>query len=139
MQLHTLKPKTSLSSKKRVGRGGKRGTYSGRGQKGQKSRAGHNILSAERQLISRTPKLRGFANKRKSPSAVVVGLSALNALSAKEITLATLVAAGVVSAKEKRVKIVANGKVTSPKDVVGIPVSASARTKIESAGGSVRA
>lgn len=42
MQLHELKPKHKAKKKKRVGRGGKRGTFSGRGVKGQKARAGRN-------------------------------------------------------------------------------------------------
>ena len=43
MQIHQLKPKTARSFAKRVGRGGKRGTTSGKGTKGQKSRAGSYV------------------------------------------------------------------------------------------------
>ena len=43
MQLHELKPTIRKKNKKRVGRGGKRGTYSGKGLKGQKSRAGAGV------------------------------------------------------------------------------------------------
>lgn len=43
MQLHEIKPTTKKKSRKRVGRGGKRGTYSGKGLKGQKSRAGAGV------------------------------------------------------------------------------------------------
>lgn len=64
MQLHTLQPLHALKDKKRIGRGGKRGTYSGRGQKGQRSRAGRKIRPALRDLIQRLPKLRGAGNKR---------------------------------------------------------------------------
>ncbi len=63
MQLHTLQPIYKLKAKKRVGRGGSRGTYSGRGQKGQKARSGHKIRPAERDLIQRLPKLRGIGNR----------------------------------------------------------------------------
>ncbi|MDP3901816.1 MAG: uL15 family ribosomal protein, partial [bacterium] len=64
MQLHQLIPKHQPKKKKaRVGRGGKRGTTAGHGTKGQKSRAGHRIRPAERDLIQRLPKLRGFKNK----------------------------------------------------------------------------
>ncbi len=62
MQLHQLKPTHPLSSSKRVGRGGKRGTFSGRGTKGQHARAGHRIRPAERDFIQRLPKLRGVGN-----------------------------------------------------------------------------
>jgi len=63
MQLHELKPRTVSKSKKRIGRGGKRGTYSGKGIKGQKSRAGRKIRPAIRDLKQRTPKLRGAKNQ----------------------------------------------------------------------------
>jgi len=63
MQLHQLQPANKNQKKKRIGRGGKRGTYSGRGVKGQKSRAGRHIRPAERDLIQRLPKLRGQKNK----------------------------------------------------------------------------
>jgi large subunit ribosomal protein L15 len=59
MQLHELAPTHRSKDKKRIGRGGKRGTFCGRGSKGQKSRAGHRIRPAERDLILRLPKLRG--------------------------------------------------------------------------------
>lgn len=59
MQLHQLQPIHKKKSGKRVGRGGKRGTYSGRGQKGQKARAGHNIRPAIRDFIKQIPKLEG--------------------------------------------------------------------------------
>lgn len=65
MQLHELQPLHENKKEKRVGRGGKRGTYSGRGVKGQKSRAGHSIRPAERDLIQQIPKLRGYANNPK--------------------------------------------------------------------------
>ena len=65
MQLYELKPNHKNKKHKRVGRGGKRGTTSGKGTKGQKSRAGHRIRPAERDLIQRLPKLKGFNNKPK--------------------------------------------------------------------------
>src|SRR3989344_3427584 len=64
---------------KRIGRGGKRGTTSGRGTKGQKSRSGHRIRPAARDLLIRLPKLRGLGahggNKsiQEKPSALNVG------------------------------------------------------------------
>lgn len=65
MQLHELQPFHATKTEKRIGRGGKRGTTSGRGTKGQKARAGHRIRPAERDLIQQLPKKRGFANKPK--------------------------------------------------------------------------
>jgi len=59
MQLHQIQPIHKLKKKKRVGRGGKRGTYCGRGIKGQKARAGAKIRPEIRDLIKRIPKLKG--------------------------------------------------------------------------------
>ncbi|MBI2013770.1 MAG: uL15 family ribosomal protein [Candidatus Colwellbacteria bacterium] len=63
MLLHEIKPKYPNKKKKRIARGGKRGTTSGRGQKGQKSRSGRRIRPASRDYTQRLPKLRGFGNK----------------------------------------------------------------------------
>jgi large subunit ribosomal protein L15 len=63
MQLHEIKPTHKLKKRKRVGRGGKRGTYSGRGQKGQLSRAGRKLKPLIREIIKRYPKLRGYKFK----------------------------------------------------------------------------
>ena len=68
MQLHELKPIHKLKRKKRIGRGGKRGTYSGRGIKGQKARAGRRLKPVIRDLIKRYPKLRGYKFKSKVKS-----------------------------------------------------------------------
>ena len=66
MQLHELRPKHKIKKRKRIGRGGKRGTYSGRGMKGQKSRAGARFEPIIRGLIKRYPKLRGYKFKPKT-------------------------------------------------------------------------
>jgi large subunit ribosomal protein L15 len=65
MQLHELKPIHKFKKKKRIGRGGKRGTYSGKGMKGQKSRAGRRLEPVIRGIIKRYPKLRGYKFKSK--------------------------------------------------------------------------
>ncbi|KKP29686.1 MAG: hypothetical protein UR15_C0010G0005 [Parcubacteria group bacterium GW2011_GWA2_31_28] len=59
MQLHQIQTKNSLKKSKRIGRGGKRGTYSGKGIKGQKSRAGAKIRPEIRDFIKKLHKLRG--------------------------------------------------------------------------------
>jgi large subunit ribosomal protein L15 len=66
MQLHEIKPYNKLKKKKRVGRGGKKGTYSGKGMKGQKSRAGAKIRPEIRDMIKKIPKLRGYRFKKKT-------------------------------------------------------------------------
>lgn len=77
MQLHQLKPFHKSRKEKRIGRGGKRGTYSGRGIKGQKARAGHRIRPQERDIIKKIPKLRGYKFKSFHPGPAIVNLSDL--------------------------------------------------------------
>ena len=59
MQLHQFQPSHRGRTARRIGRGGKRGTYSGRGIKGQGARAGGNFRPHILDLIKQTPKLRG--------------------------------------------------------------------------------
>ena len=59
MQSHQLKPTHKRKKPQRIGRGGKRGTYSGAGIKGQKSRAGAKIRPEIRDFIKKLHKLRG--------------------------------------------------------------------------------
>ncbi|MEK7541620.1 MAG: uL15 family ribosomal protein [Patescibacteria group bacterium] len=72
MQFHHLQRSSSSRRARRIGRGGKRGTYSGRGIKGQRARAGAKFRPAERDIIKKIPKLRGyrFTSFRAQPAAV---------------------------------------------------------------------
>lgn len=136
-QIHDIRPKTKKRNIKRVGRGGKRGTYSGKGQKGQKSRAGHKIRPAQRDILKSVPKLRGFKNKPKKAPAFALSLSDIERIQEKTITYHLLVEQGVVSKKYARVKIVGTGKISSAKEISGIPVSKTAAEKIKAAGGTI--
>ncbi len=60
MQLHQISKNKARKSPKRVGRGGKKGTYCGRGIKGQKARAGAKIRPELRDFIKKIPKVRGY-------------------------------------------------------------------------------
>jgi large subunit ribosomal protein L15 len=138
MQLHELGHKKQYG--KRIARGGKRGKTSGRGQKGQKSRAGTSMRPALRDLISRIPKRRGFANKPSSPKAHVVnvGLLAKHATGKAEITVTTLKELKLVPNRFRGpVKILGFGSVTTALKLSGLEVSDSARAKIEATGGSI--
>lgn len=141
MQLHTLSIPKQKRPRPRVARGGKRGTTSGRGTKGQRSRAGHRIRPAERDFIQRLPKLRGIKNPaRVSGTRVVLNLDSLGRI-ARGSTLdrAALRAAGLVHRGKRgdRVKILGRGRLARPIVVRGIAVSQEARKKIEAAGGRV--
>lgn len=138
MQLHGLQPSNPRKKKKRIGRGGKRGTYSGRGIKGQKSRSGHRIRPAERDLLIRLPKLRGFRNKSLVGKAISVNVDQLGKLEEPVISRAVLTKHGFIAKNDSRpVKILANGEITRAIKVEGLRASASAKLKIEKAGGSV--
>jgi len=78
MQIHQIKPKHKLKKKKRVGRGGKRGTYSGKGIKGQKSRAGRKMVPVIRELIKKYPKLRGYRAQNRAKNVAIVNLKDLD-------------------------------------------------------------
>jgi len=145
MQLHELKRATPNKTAKRVGRGGGRGKTSGRGTKGQKARAGHSIRPDIREQLKKIPKLRGrgiqgLISIQNKP--LVVNVAALNAAFAAgdTITPSVLVERGLVRTPKKSapvVKILGDGELTKKLNISGCVVSASAKTKIEAAGGSV--
>lgn len=142
MQLHNL-IKYRAKHKKRVGRGGKRGTTAGRGTKGQKSRAGRRIRPAERDLIIRIPKRRGFRNKPSSSKPTIFNLGDLAKAFWDEEKKGILDAdflkkKGLLSADFRgNVKILGNGDVKAAIEVRGLTVSRGAREKIIKAGGKV--
>lgn len=123
--------------KKRIGRGGKRGTYSGRGVKGQRARAGTRHFNSQKDEVKAYPKLRGgHFHSRKTP-AVAINVSALERFEPKSaITAQTLVDAGIIR-KGDTVKLLGSGELTKALTVSGIPMSQTAKTKIEKAGGTV--
>lgn len=102
---------------------------SGKGQKGQKSRSGRRMRPAERDLIQRLPKLRGIKNKRASDILPVINLGDLERV-AKD---------GVVSEKilGRKTKILGDGEIKKAITIEGLPVSESAKKKIEAAGGKI--
>jgi large subunit ribosomal protein L15 len=115
MQLHELKKEYKQKTKKRIGRGGKRGTFSGHGTKGQKSRAGAKIRPAIRDLIIKLPKQRGYNFKsfRVQPAAINIGIIESHFKSGEVVSPATLLAKRLVSkikGKVPEVKILGGGK-----------------------------
>jgi len=141
MQLQDLNTSYARKSKKRVGRGGKRGTFSGKGQKGQRARSGHRIRPASRDLFMRIPKLRGIKHKSIAKKARVISVHDLeavaNAHKGSPITKELLVSVGVAKASGP-VKILGDGEIHSAITIQGILVSKSARVKIEKAGGTIK-
>ena len=145
MKLHELSSIKTRRSK-RIGRSGKRGSYSGRGVKGQRSRSGHRIRPAERDLILKLPKMRGFRNKPKDDAPLVFNLGFLaSKLEAQAKSGALTVDRELLrSAKLVKksyhgiVKVLGVGDIAFPIVLSGFQVSGSAKAKIEKAGGSVK-
>ena len=142
MQLHNLQRKTTNKSVKRVGRGGGRGKTSGRGTKGQNARAGHKKRPDVREKLKKLPKLRGYAFNSIELKPAVINLSVLESMFATGdvINPVTLRERGAVRGRKgvaRAVKILGDGELTKKLVITGCTVSASAKTKIEKAGGTV--
>lgn len=143
--LNTLKRKNPNKKHRQVGRGGKRGTTSGKGTKGQKSRSGHRMRPELRDIIKKLPKLRGRGkniNTSIEAKVVAVNLASLEAnFKANEtVTVKALVDKKIVrrlGGKNPVVKILGKGEVSKALTLKGLEVSATAREAIAKAGGSV--
>lgn len=143
MQLHQLRPKTKNKARKRIGRGGKRGTTSGRGTKGQKSRTGHRIRPAIREFLKKIPKQRGVKNVVTStkPQSVNIEKLEIHFKDGDKITPQTLSDKKLVKPNKGQlpeVKLLGDGNITKKLLVENCQVSQSAKEKIEKAGGSIK-
>lgn len=142
MELNSIQSKAK-KSRKRIARGGKRGKTAGRGTKGQKSRAGRKIRPAERDLIKKLPKLRGYRFKSLKNKHAVVSVGAIERVfqQGDVVSPTTLVAHRLIEKKGSvtpAVKVLSDGAITKKVTIEGCAVSAAAREKIEKAGGSVK-
>ena len=133
----------SRHAAKRVGRGNGsgHGTYSGRGCKGQKSRAGFKMRpgfeGGQLPLIKRLPRKRGFTNIFRTEYSTV-NAGALNIFeSGSEVTPETMLAAGIIKNLNNPVKVLGDGDIDRPLTVRAHKFSATAKAKIEAAGGKV--
>ena len=142
MKLNTIQPaEGSTHAKRRVGRGigSGLGKTSGRGHKGQKSRAGgfHKVgfEGGQMPLQRRLPK-RGFVSLTNARN-VEVRLSEINDLPVDEIDLLTLIQANLVTQHALSAKVVLSGAITRKVILKGVGATKGARAAIEAAGGSV--
>jgi len=141
-------PKVKTNKGKRLGRGygsGKGGHTSSRGMKGQKSRRKIGILfegiKMKKSLLRRLPLTRGKGKFKASPKPFVLTLDDLNQFrSGSSVDLNALVDAGFVKISEATygVKVMGEGKLEK-KLKVALPVTKSAASKIEAAGGTIEA
>lgn len=148
MQTHELKRATPNKKKKLVGRGTTRGKTAGRGQKGQKSRAGHSLRPAFRDIVKKLPKLRGHGKNRaqtvnsSTEKAYTLNVAKLEVFETNSLVSAkTLEEKGLVRRSGGRlpnIKILGGGDLSKKLMVIGCEVSASAKEKIEAAGGKVK-
>ena len=152
LNLSNLKPAQARKDRKRIGRGlgSGKGRYSGRGLKGQKSRSGSHKMrpgfeGGQNPLYMRLGKLRGQHSKDAMPvgphrtSTAPVNVAALEDRfdAGGEVTPESLVEKGVLKNTRTDVKILGNGELTKKLSVTAHAVSATAREKIEAAGGTI--
>ena len=142
MQLHQIKRKNKNKSKKRIGRGGKRGSYSGKGIKGQKSRAGRKLRPELRDIIKKIPKKRGYRFKSfvKKPKTINLNLIEKHFESGQKVTPKSLLEKGLIEKKKgflPDVKLLGGGILTKKLLVSKCQISKPALEKIKKAGGNV--
>lgn len=153
MQLHDLRPQHKRAKTKRVGRGGKRGTTSGGGTKGQKGRAGAGVKpgfrGGDNRLWQLFPKQRGATKKpgnsrphRKhrfyafhQREVEVINLGDLNVFSNGDvITPELLLERGVVESLKGGIKVLGSGELTKKLTLKGVTMSKAAQEKLATSG-----
>jgi large subunit ribosomal protein L15 len=154
LNLSNLKPAQKRRARKRIGRGmgSGKGRYSGRGIKGQKARSGSHTMrpgfeGGQMPIYMRLPKQRGPYSKDAMPmgphrtQTVPVNLRDLERVfeDGDEATLEAMVGKGLIKNTRTDVKVLGQGELTKKLAVTAHSFSASAREKIEQAGGSVTA
>jgi large subunit ribosomal protein L15 len=145
--LHNLTP--LVKTRKRVGRGGKRGGTSGKGHKGQKARTGGEskirvgFEGGQMPLYRRLPK-RGFNNARFQDESVMINLDALERSfnDGDTVTKELLIARRIIKASKSKgsfvLKILGNGELNKKLTIIADAFSASAKKAIEGIGGEAR-
>lgn len=144
MHLSDLRPVPgSVHKKKRVGRGNAsgKGTTAGRGTKGQQSRSGPDLRihfeGGQNPLARSLSRLRGFNNKWRVEYEPINIADIADLAANSVVTPASLRAAGIVKSTKMPVKILGDGEISVALDISAERFSASARAKIEAAGGKV--
>ena len=157
MNLSELKSRTPRQHGKRVGRGGKRGTFSGGGTKGQKSRAGAYVRpgfrGGDNRIWQLFPKQRGASKKPgsnrphakhrryqlKGDKSAVFNLDFFNRFDEGQVVnLEFLAERGWISKQEKNVKVLGEGELKKKLDFQGFKVSKSASEKILRSGSVIK-
>jgi len=143
LTLHTIKsfPKSRKKSK-RIGRGlASGGTYSGKGQKGQRARSGGRKglkLKGMKQMLLGVPKVRGFKSPYPKMAVVNVGDLDKKFKDGDKISPQILKKIGLASYIDGGVKILGTGEISKKLIFSGLAFSGSAKEKIEKAGGRIQ-
>ncbi|MFA6428675.1 MAG: 50S ribosomal protein L15 [Candidatus Buchananbacteria bacterium] len=140
LTLTNLKPAVGAKKKsQRVGRGNAgSGTYSGRGQKGQRARSGGRgglKMLGLKQIVRRIPKQRGFKSIYEKPSVVNLQDLENNFADGETVTAKKILEVGLVKKIKWGVKILGKGKITKALKVKAVSYSVSAKEAIVKAGG----
>lgn len=138
--LQVQKGAKKKSQRRGRGNASRRGNYSGRGMKGQKSRSGGKSGLKKlgmRNVILQLPKLRGFNRNSKRPAVVNVSDIEKNFKTGSNITQKDLLKKGLVKSTSSGVKILGTGTITKKFTVSAHSFSVTAKELIERAGGSV--
>ena len=141
MQIHKLQAR-KLKKKKRVGRGGKKGTYSGKGMKGQKSRSGYSRRATweggRTTIIAATKKNKGF--KSRNSKNQIVNLNSLEKKfkEGETVDLTAILKVGLIKKNSIPVKILGVGEISKKINIKGLLASETAKKKIKKAGGTVQ-
>jgi len=143
MQIHQLTLK-KRKAKKTIGRGGKRGTYSGRGNKGQKARSGASIdplfEGGRSSLVERLKKVRGFKSRQAKKAVVKLAGLEKSFKDGETVTIENLISLKLIAKKDVKdgVKILSSGtlskKLTIDKNIF---LSETAKAAIIKAGGKI--
>ena len=142
-KLNSFKLPEKRKSRTRVGRGnGSKGTYSGRGLKGQKSRSGGGVPlffeGGQLPLVKRLPFLRGFKNRFKKDFSIVNILDIENKFNeGDEVNAESLFNHNLIRKKSSNVKILGNGNLKKSLKIKVHAVTKSAEEKIKKSGSTI--
>ena len=142
-KLNSFKLPEKRKSRTRVGRGnGSKGTYSGRGLKGQKSRSGGGVPlffeGGQLPLVKRLPFLRGFKNRFKKDFSIVNLLDIENKFNeGDEVNAESLFNHNLIRKKSSNVKILGNGNLKKSLKIKVHAVTKSAEEKIKKSGSTI--
>ncbi len=136
----TIKGATHPTKRLGRGEGSGHGKTSGKGHKGQKARSGGGIRigfeGGQMPLYRKLPR-RGFNNFNFKVSYQLVNVGQLEKLEGDEVSRKTLIKAGLIRDNKQGVKLLGDGEVSKAYTVTVCKVSASAKSKIEAAGGKI--